>query len=54
MIIISDEKIISGSHSKIKVWNIESGLCLQTLNVGHTSYINSIVQISNEKIASCD
>ena len=27
---------------------------MQTFNVGHTSYIKSIIQISNEKIASCD
>ena len=27
---------------------------MQTFNVGHTSYIKSIIQISNGKIASCD
>jgi len=52
--VISDEKLISGSNCEIKVWDVESGTCFQTFNVGHTSYINSIVKISNEKIASCD
>jgi WD40 repeat protein len=52
--VISDCKIISGSYEEIKVWDVESGLCLQTFDVGHTNYIKSIIQISNEKIASCD
>jgi len=50
--LILDEKIISGSFSEIKILNIVSEICLQTLNVGHTGVICSIVKISNEKIAS--
>ncbi len=52
--IVSDDKIISGSDGEIKVWNFGSGDCLQTLNVGHNNYIRSIVKISNEKVASGD
>ena len=52
--VISDDKIISGSHSEIKVWDVESEACLQTLNMGHNLFVKSIVQLSNEQIASCD
>ena len=54
--VISDEisKIIGGSLREIKVWNAESGECLQTFDVGHTNYIKSIIYLSNEKITSCD
>ncbi len=45
-------KIISGTLRQINVWNIESGTCTQTFNVGHTSFIRVIIQISNDKIAS--
>jgi WD40 repeat protein len=37
---------------KIRVWDIEFGQCLQTLNVGHTGYIRAIVQITNEIITT--
>jgi len=47
--IISDEILISGSYCEIKVWDVESGTCLQTFNDGHTHYIRSIVQISTIK-----
>ena len=33
---------------------IKAGICLQTFNFGHSHYIKSIINLSNEKIASCD
>jgi WD40 repeat protein len=50
--VLSDEKIVSDSKFKIKVWDVESGTCLQTF--GHTDIISAVIQISNGKIASCD
>ena len=53
MLEISNEKIISGSADKtIKIWEIESGKCLNTLK-GHNDEVFDIIQITNEKIASC-
>ena len=54
--VISDEisKIISGSYREVKIWDIESGECLQTFNIGHTHFIKSIINLSDDKIASCD
>jgi hypothetical protein len=40
---------ISTSHSKIKVWNIESETCLQTINFRHTNIVRGIFQIYQMK-----
>jgi hypothetical protein len=44
MTIFSDDKVIISSHCGIKVWDIEFGTCLQTLNFGHSEF-REIVQI---------
>ena len=46
---ISNEKIISGSADQtIKIWEV----VLKTLE-GHTDEVYDVIQLSNEKIASC-
>lgn len=46
------DKLISGSEDKtVKVWDISSGNCLQTLQ-GHDDFVRVIKAISNKKIAS--
>jgi len=52
--VISDDKIVSGSYKEIKVWDVESEACLQTLNMGHNHFVKSIVKLSNEKMVSSD
>lgn len=52
MRVISDKKNNKQQFSSvIKVWDIESKTCLQTLNVGHKI---ALFKISNVKIASSD
>ena len=51
MIYIPNTKLIaSGSRDKtIKVWNYETGECLNTLE-GHSSWIKSLAHIENTKL----
>ena len=50
--VFSDEIIISGSHSEIKVWDIESGTCLRTF-LGHSSFVRCIIKLSDDQDAVC-
>jgi len=51
--VISNEKVISGSiNNTIQVWDIEANLCSKTLK-GHNDLVHGIIQLSNEKVASC-
>jgi WD40 repeat protein len=44
---IKDNLIISGSDDKtIKIWDIDSGKCIKTLE-GHTNCVNSVQTINN-------
>ena len=50
--ILSNEKIFSGSADRtIKIWEVNTGNCLQTLE-GHTNFVISIKVLSEEKIIS--
>lgn len=52
MAVLSNERIISGSDDKtIKLWNVNSGECIQTLT-GHSSCVSSVAVLSNDKIVS--
>ena len=52
-LISKNELLISGSSDKtIKIWNLNSGECVKTLQ-GHTNEINSIQLISDVRIISC-
>ena len=44
--------IAIGSFNNIKIWSLESGECLQTLN-GHSISISGLVYLSNGHLASC-
>jgi WD40 repeat protein len=46
--------IISGdSAGDIKLWNFETGKCLNTIEEAHSDQINSIIIISNDEFATC-
>ena len=42
---------MSSSKNEIKIWNIKSETCLQTLT-GQSGWVRSTVQLSNDKIVS--
>ena len=44
--------IASGSFCDIKIWNIDSGTCVQTLK-GHTDWIRSLTQLHDGSLVSC-
>ena len=44
--------IASGSNGDIKIWNIESGDCIQKLN-GHSDWISGFVYLPNGNLVSC-
>ena len=49
---LANNKLASGSGDKsIKIWNIDSGKCIRTLN-GHDSPIFSLQLLLNNKLAS--
>ncbi len=51
-VVIKDNLIISGSRDNtIKIWDIESGLCIKTLEC-HTNYIRSVAIKDNLIISS--
>lgn len=52
--VILSNKIVSGACDEIKVWDVESGTCLKTLNIELSDHVNSIIQLSHEQIASGD
>lgn len=41
-----------GQDNQIKLWNVDTGECHKTLN-GHTSSVESIKLLSNDKLLSC-
>ena len=45
-------RLASGSYQEIKIWNIESGECLQTLSY-HSSNICGLVYLPNGNLVSC-
>ncbi len=47
----TSDKIISGSHIEIKVWDVASGTCLRIL-LGHSDYVRSIIKLSDDQIAN--
>jgi WD40 repeat protein len=50
---LSDGCIISTSWDKqIKIWNINSGKCIRTLE-GHAGFIRSVIMLPNGNIATC-
>jgi WD40 repeat protein len=44
--------ITASSDSTLKVWDINTNICLQTLK-GHGSSVNYVITLSNNQIASC-
>jgi WD40 repeat protein len=52
--VLSDGRLISGSaDSTIKLWDVNSGQCLQTLR-GHNTYVHALAILSNGRLASGD
>jgi WD40 repeat protein len=54
--VISELIPIGSFYNQIKIWNIDSGTCLQTYSVECKRidyYVNCIIKLSDEKIASC-
>jgi F-box/WD-40 domain protein 7 len=50
--ILSYERILSGSANKtIKIWNVQTGDCLHTLE-GHTGYVRCIKVLCEGRIIS--
>ena len=49
---MSLNRIASGSYKEIKIWDIESGECIQTL-ISHSSWINCLTFLPNGNIMSC-
>ena len=45
-------RIASGSWGEIKIWDLDSGACLQTLN-GHLSWVTGLVCLPNGNLVSC-
>ena len=45
-------RIASGSWGEIKIWDLDSGACLQTLN-GHLDSIDGLVCLPNGNLVSC-
>ncbi len=52
MAVLPDGRIISGSNDKtLRVWDAESGQCLNTLS-GHTSYVSCVAVLPDGRIIS--
>jgi len=51
--VIAYDKIACSSDDDVKIWNFETGECLQTLQ-GHSDIVFNVLKLSNDIIASCD
>ena len=44
--------MVSGSRDKtLKVWDLRSGRCMQTLN-GHTNYVMAVAVVDEQRVVS--
>ena len=50
--VLSGNRVACGSQKQIHIWDLNTGTCIQTLD-GHTHWIQCIISLSDEILASC-